>query len=664
MGNFLKLVRHGEVDGPRKRVFTPDSWKVAFEQHSSGDQEDLLLFRSGLRIHTKLAAIRGALAKSQLRRLSSVAVRKVLVAAANHQYQVLAQQARKAQAALIENSKQSLGVDVLALAGAKVELLTGELASVDAALSSLLDGIRVPLKVSLQGKRKAGLESLADAPQDDIQLEMNLGILYEQFEALWEDCVWSTYVIVGKERRVLALPQNPEAKRGMHASVLRQISLGVEATSTVQRELDRAGAPGIRAKLKEVQDVEVNGESQVIVLRNPSKVSQNQTFLYVNFLMACPEFLSALLDEPRKTLGGLSITQLFDGWMVVADAATVLWHKRFPLLQFQHTASTGEDSDLNDYVPFLDKNALVNAIYEAIGVHRDGAAAIVDFLTFNGSSNQDLVTQPLVKVDDSTKLYLIAGAVVAPPNMRYVAEKWMAQLGVDLDSRGPAFELHIRNMLLEAVSTSALLSEAARVVPEDYTFRCADRQFAQIDSIFCVGSRVFVVESKCILEPVEAPATGTHRTALEHAAVQVKFRVGLIEGFREHFIEEMKRFGWSLPSDFRTYPLIAVSTWAHVGVVVDDVPVVDELVLRCFFEGKYRRAAQEVNTLAVQASIEKVLYESAEEAEAIAAHYFEDPPQLRQYKDNLKLRRYPLYPVADDDWYGEMLDYDQVSATE
>lgn len=662
MGKFLKKVRHGEIDGPRKRTFTPDLWKAAFEQHSSGDEEDVLLLSSGLRIHTKLAAIRGVLSKSRLRNLSTVALGKVLVATANHQYEALLHQVRQTNAA-IANNKQLMGVDVLTLAGAQVKVANGESFAVDAALTSLLDGIRVPLKVALQGRKKAGLESLSDAPWNDVLLEMNLGILYEQFEGLWEDCVWSTYAIVGKGRQVVALPKNPEAKRGRHASQLRQVALGIEATSYVKRAFEQANALGVRGKLKEVQSVEIDGDNQKIVLGPSAKDPHSQAFLYAHFLMACPEFLSSLLSEPRERLAGLSITQLFDGWMVIANAAAALWQKSSPLLQSPQTTLKNEYSDMNDYIPFLDKHVLANAIHEASGVHRAGAAAIVDFLTFDGTNSQDFFTQPLVKVDDSTKLYLVAGAIVSPPNMRYVAERWIAQLGGDLESRGLAFELHIRNVLLEAVATSPQLFEAAKVVPEDYTFRCADERFAQMDSLFCVGSSVFVVEAKCILEPVDASSTGTHRVALEHAAVQAKFRIGLIEEFREHFIGEMKRFGWTLPSDFRIYPLIAVSTWAHVGVVVDSVPVVDELVFQRFFAGKYSRVVLQAD-MTVAERIEKVLYESAEEAEFTAARYFEAPPQLKQYSDNLKLRKFPLYAVADDDWYGAMVDYDQTSAEE
>ena len=100
-----------------------------------------------------------------------------------------------------------------------------------------------------------------------------------------------------------------------------------------------------------------------------------------------------------------------------------------------------------------------------------------------------------------------------------------------------------------------------------------------------------------------------------------------------------------------------MSTWAHVGVSVDNVPVVDELVLQLFFKGTYNRVGLGTDNFSIQEDVEKALYNSAEEAELIAAKYFEAPPQLKQYTDNLQLRKFPLHPVSDDDWYGEMLDF-------
>lgn len=661
MGNFLKMVRHGHISGPRKRSFTCEKWKLAFDQQNSGDAEDLRLFNSGLRIHTKLTAIRSALSTSKLSKLSTATAVKALVAAANHQYEAIDYQMRQA-IQLTPTSEIQNDLDILDIAGTRLNLIGGESFTIDATLSSLLDGIRTPIRFALQGKTRLGAEGLANVPWADVQLEMNLGIFFDQFESLWEDCVWNTYAIAGKDQRVLALPQNPDAKRGMHAAIPRKIALGLEATTYAIHALDRATAIGLCGRVKEVQSIETDGDKQVMELGDRPKSPHDRALLYAIFMMACPHFLSSILEEPRERLGGASINQLFDGWMVLSSAATALWNKSSPLLKNQHDQLTSEYSDMSEYIPFLDMNVLVQTVREAAGLPLSAAEAIIKFLVFDGTDGQEFWTQPLVKADNSSKLYIVAGAIVAPPNARYIAEKWMTQLGVDLESRGPAFESHIRSVLLEATSTSPLLSKSAKVVPKDFTFHSPDQRFAQIDAIFCVGASVFIVEAKCILEPTDATSTGTHRASLERAALQAKFRVQLIDENRQHFIEELKKFGWTLPIDFRIYPMIAVSTWAHVGIPVNNVPVVDELVIQRFFDGKYRRVGLCTEKLSTKHSIEEAFYESATEAERTAAHYFSAPPQLKQYIDNLVLRKFRLYAFSEDDWEGEMLDYDQRSA--
>lgn len=658
MDSFLKMVRHGQIDGPRKRTFTPEAWRIALEKYGSGDEVAQRLYTSGLRIHSKLAEIRDLLSKLKLNSLSTNTRALALVAVANHQYEAFDFQLRQASA-LSTDGVEPRERRVLDLAATQVTLASGQSVQADSALGSMLDGIQIPLKVALQGRRRVSDDSFADVPWNDVRIEVNLGILYDQAEALWEDCVWNGYVVAGQDRKVIAVPLDPEAKRGMHAAVARKLVLGIESMSYAMRAIEQAQSLGLPGRLKEVQSIETIDDTQNIVVSSQAMDPRGQALLHAILVTACPEFLGAILEEPRERLAGLSILQLLDGWMVVSGVASALWEKTSPLLRRPSSSSESSVSDMREYIPFLDKEALSKAIHEAANLPLNGARAIVDFLTFGGSDGQEFWTQPLVGVDDSNKLYPVAGAIVAPPNIRYVAERWMAQLGVDLDSRGPAFENHIRDVLIEAVSTSPLLSTVAKVAPQDYTFRCPDQRFAQIDALFCVGARVFVIEAKCILEPTDAGSSGTHRAAVVGAAAQAKRRVALIEEFKEHFIEDVKRFGWTLPADFRIYPLVAVSTWAHVGVSASNVPVIDELVLQRFFAGKFTRLGLQFADMSVEQEIDEVFYASAEEAEATVALYFEAPPQLQQYTKNLVLTTVPLYAVSDTDWYGETLDFTQ-----
>ncbi len=656
MGTFSEKVKRGNVIGPRKHTFTLEGWKKAYEEFSSDDTADTALYISGKHIHAKLAAIRKATDQSSLSRLSTETRVKAFVSAANHQFEALELQ-MKARAADVVNADNSGEFHIRDMATMQVKLADGVSSNVDSALSSMLDGIGIPVKVALKGKPTVAEDSLDDVNWKDVLLEINLGLLYSQAESLWEDCVWNTYLLGGKDGNMLAIPMDIDAKRGIHAAATRKFALGIESTCYAIQTFKLAKTQGLTSRIREVQSVVTEGSHQRIKLGRDKLDLNSQSMLFAMRMMACPPYYDLLLDEAQPMLAGATLSQLFDGWMVVSHAARHLWEARSRGRRSEPPTDPNAVSDMWEYVQFFAKDALVAAVHAAAVIPVVRAQAIIEFLTFRGKEKQEFWMQPLVSTGDPSKLYPIFGAIAVAPNMRFVLERWMAQLKVKLDERGPPFEKYLRASLVKAVETSSILSQAAKVVPRDYTFKCADKSFGQIDALFCVGSRVFVVEAKCILEPTESTSIGTHRAAIKHAVEQAKARVKLINEHREEFITDTKQFGWHLGSEFCVYPLVAVSTVAHVGVSWDGVPVVDKLVLSKFFAGGYEDVGLDGDFSVVQRTY-RPFYTNAAEAEASAALYFEQPPQLKQYSERLQLREVPMYAVLEDDWGGLMIDFE------
>lgn len=657
VGTFSEKVRHGEVVGPRKRTFTLDGWKAAYEGFSSNDQADKALYVSGKHICAKLEAIRKATVRSSLTRLSTETQIKALVSAANHQFEAFEVQAKRH----IVRAQEGGTLEIRDLAATRVTLADGVSYNVDAALSGMLDGIAIPIKVALSEKSKNADNGFDDVVWNDVRRVVNLGALYDQVENLWEDCVWNTYFLVDAQKprsTLIAAPRDITAKRGTRAAAARRIALGFESTSYAIQAFKRGQANDLILRIKEVRAVVTEGEKQRIVLGPGGLDPISTARLFALRTMASPPYYDSLIDERLPLLAGATLSQLFDGWMVVSHAAQILWRATSPAHQPQPPAAPGAVSNMAEYVPFFTFEALVAAVHEATGTPVAMAQAIIEFLTFRGKNAQEFWTQPLVPTGDSSELYPVFGAVATPPNLRYVLECWMVQLDIKLDQRGLAFESYLRHAVVEAVKESPLLSKIAKVVPRDYTFRCSDGSFGQVDMLFCIGSRVFVVEAKCILEPTVSTSIGTHRSAIEHAAIQARTRVKLIEEHREEFIAQVQQFGWHLPMTFRVYPLVAVNSIAHVGIPFDGVSVVDELVLGKFFQGGYDSVALGGSDLSVVQSIHRSFYATEAEAEACAALYFEQPPQLEQYSSDLRLRQIPIYAVSESDWGGLVVDFD------
>ena len=659
MGDFINNVRRGQVIGPRRRTFTLDGWEQAYEQFPLNDRFDSALYESAKHIHAKLAAIRGAIRQSSLSRLSTETRIKAFIAAVNQQYGVFQQRVRERAADNAERDG-SRELQVQDLARTRLTLADGCSYNVEAVLGSMLDGVAIPIRFALKGRTHIAADSFDDVDWSHVQLEMNLGIFYDATENLWEDCVWNTYVIVGARERVVAIPTDTHAKRGFHAAGPRKLALTIGMISFAVRAIRTGERLGFTSRIKEVQSVVTEGEHQSIKFGRNELDPHSLAMLYAMRTMACPAYYDSLLEEPQPLLAGATLSQLFDGWMVVSQAAKCMWDATSSADLPDTPGDLVTASEFLHYVPFFTREALVDALLEAAGIPQVQAEAIIEFLSFRGEADQEFWTQPLVPVGDPSKLYPVFGAIASPPNLRFTLERWMAQLNVDLGERGGPFEQYLRPSLVEAAASSPMLSGVSSVVPRDYTFRCADGAFGQCDAIFCIGETVFVVEAKCILEPTESSTIGTHRSAIEHAVEQARFRVQLIEDHRDEFSTDMKQFGWNLPQTFQVYPLVAVSTVAHVGVPLRGVPVVDEFVLSRFFAGGYEKVGLVGGDFSIRETIFHPFYSSAAEAEEIAASYFKNPPQLQQYSDALQLRPVPLHPVTEDDWSGILMEYDQI----
>lgn len=655
MGEFSQKVRAGKLVGPRKRAFTSNSWKVAFARYSAPDTSDQELYSAGLYIHRKLAAIRSALVNSSAPPLSTETRIKALVAAANREFDSVQIRALSAAAKSIPEDRDVLHVrDIAQL---EIETAGGVDYSPSALLVALVDALSIPLKAALSGRCTFVSDGFSDVQWEHIAREINLASCYKQAENIWEDCVWNKYSLdVGPYGIIIAVPTDLELKRGVAAAMIRRIGLSVEAMYQAVLQANYWRQHGLPPRMKQVAMVVDDDVGQRIELGDWEEDLHSQTMLFGLRRIACPPYLDAILHEPQAGLEGMTLSQLLDAWMVVSGATKRLWEQKLETRNEVLSSTSYRSIDMEKYVPCFEKDALVAAVQEASNVSPTGANALVEFLIFCGGAGQQLWSQPLISTGRSTKLYPVAGAIVASPEIRFIVELWMVQLDIDLGSRGVAFENYIRDCLRKAVTKSLKLSKICAVVPRDFTFRCEDESFGQMDVLFRVGSQVFVIEVKCIREPTESASIGTHRKSLEEGALQSKARVELINEHRVEFILAMKQFGWELPQNFVVHPLIAVSTTAHVGVACDGVPVVDRPVLERFFAGGYDDVVFNED-FAEAERIWHPFYDSVNDAEPAAANYFARPPQLEQYLKQVKWREVPIYAVSEDDWRGVLVDY-------
>lgn len=661
MGEFTKRVRDGDIAGPLRRAFTPDKWNRAFGDLPAPDAIDHDIHAAGLALHEKLAVIREVLKLSSSDTISATTKLRAFLAIANYDLFVTRDKTKlaieKFQADREGESDEIYAMEEMA--GVKLSLPGGFDWMPNEVVESLVDGIELPIRVVLQANPGlAGNPRMNQIPWIEAGRELNLGILYRFAEDVWDDCLWNSYKMVDKGRVKVFLPQDIDVLRAYRIGLARRTSLSM-AFNVVATHFQRdVLASGARLRVREVYGIERRGKRQIIKVAKhgvSTEVIQDLTVLRTH---AAEPYYGELLEERLESLQGLTLSALIDAWTVISRAAHVLVQS----IGEKHARNVGDDrvhAWMPEYAPTLQVGALVDALAAATGINKPEGRQIVEFFTFRGNAGQEIWAQPLVPVGPETVVPIFAAVV--SPNLRRLVDVWMRQAGVDLGRRGPAFETHIRKVVIDAIRGSKLLSPVAACITDDYTFRAAGSREEQIDLIFSIGNTVFVAEAKCILEPTDAKGIAMHRKTVLGAAEQALRKAKALEDNRTAFIGDARRLGMALAEDFKVKPLVIVSTSTHVGIAARTVPVIDEYILGRFLDGELEDIAYQPGDPASSKRLKTRFYSNAAEAEERAPGYFASPPQMKRFIDGVRGRVVPICAANGSDWEGHIVTMECVT---
>ncbi|TDR44024.1 hypothetical protein DFR29_106170 [Tahibacter aquaticus] len=651
MGEFTKRVRADTVPGPLRRAFTPEKWQRAFAELQEPDAVDHDTYAAGLALNGKLGAIRGVLKLSSSESVSATTKLRAFLAIANYDFFVARDKTKLAMEKFrTEREGKSKEVYTLEeIASVKLSLPGGFEWKPDEIFESLVDGIELPIKIILQDSPSlAGNPQLNQIQWGEVSRELNLGILYRFTEDLWDDCLWNSYQMVEKDQRKVFLPRDLDVLRAHRIGLARRTSIamsfGVMATQFLSDSLNR----NARLRVREISGIERQGKRQFIKVAKHGVATEVLKEISVLRAFASEAYYGDLLEERLESLHGLTLSALIDAWMVISRAAYMLMQSIDEKNIYNVSEKICTNARLPEFAPTLQIEALVDALEAAAGISKPEGRRLVEFFTFRGAAKQEIWAQPLVPVGPETVTPVFAAVV--SPNLRRLVDVWMNQAGIDLGKRGPAFEAHVRKLVIETIAKSKVLSPVAACIEKDYTFRPKHGREEQIDLIFSIGNTVFVAEAKCILEPTDAKGMAMHRKTVLGAAEQVLRKVKSLDENRTAFIADARQFNMTLAEDFVVKPLVIVSTSTHVGVAALAVPVIDELILGRYLDGELEDIAYQPSDPASSKRLKTLFYSNATEAEDQASNYFASPPQLQRFVEGLRKRLVPLYAANDTDW--------------
>ncbi|NHF64525.1 hypothetical protein [Xanthomonas hortorum] len=650
MGMFTNRVREEKTSGPNLRSFSLQKWEKDFAEHGS-DDGDKELFDAGQLIHSKLEAIRKILKFSSDEAISATTKLRSFASMVNYNFIVTLEKTDKEHRA--KRAEATAPITAEEATAVKIESACGHQWSPQEVIESLIDGIEIPASIVIkQTPSLAGNPSMQRVDWHEVAKELNLGLMYRFAEDLWFDVLWNGYKVVDGGLSKIFVPTELDYIKGFRIGVERRHSLtrsfaliGAQA----HRDLVELGIP---FKLHDIKAIERIGKRQVIKVERTPQGSTLLSDIVSLRAMASEPYYDDLLTEPQPGLGELTISSLLDVWTVISRASQILADG----VKQRHAQRAGKEGQIHvwlpEYAPVLQLGALEEAVSAAVSVSPKLSRQLVEFFIFRGSRGQELWSQPLLPAGPGTVMPLFAATI--SPNLRRLVDVWMRQAKVDLGRRGPAFEDYLRNLVIETLRESTVL-RASRCLESSFTFKPQRGQGEEVDLLFVIGDTVFIAEAKCVVEPTDAKSMAFHRKTVHGAANQVARKTKAIFENRSEFVLAMAREKIQLKEDFKVISLVVVSTATHVGVPVNDIPVIDDLILKRFLIGELEDVAVDLGDLSVHERVKTMLYATAQEAEDRASRYFQSPPQLSRFFKGIRKRAVPIFAATDVDWGGSLI---------
>jgi hypothetical protein len=617
------------------------------------DEEDQALAYSAELIFRKATCIREMLSFCNTKNINSTTKLRALVGFANSNTFAL-----KLKTQGIPDSAQLEGgtVGLAEMVSAKVELPNGFTYNPNEVNQSLVDGVEIPIRLVLNdppdGETKP---TSAGIDWRSLQFDSNLGVAYSILQGLWDECLWNSLRPSrgGEHVAFSYVDEEPEKRKVVYRA--RMDNLVSQFLMTARRyvlEMPnewKAKTLGIRP----VIDVERVGRHQRLVLAKRGEVTERATTIVLLRALAEEPYYQDFVARPRELLDGATVSDVLSAWSIASTAADVI---RAKAANHQTREDAPPDAWLLRHSPLLFEAALIEAVASGAQVERSRAARLVEFLTFRGEPGQELWAQPLVPVAKGRVAPVFGAALYS--NLTRLIDIWIRQAGGDLAERGQAFEAHVRHELAESIAGSKL-SKAAKVFPESLKFKPKKGIEEEIDVVFSVASLVFIGEVKCMLIPTDPKAEGLYRQALSKASEQVQRKVAAVENHKDEFRDVLRQKNFQIPDGFAAIPLVILNRPIGAGFQVSGVSVVDEHILRVFFDGSLIELALAPTTTPEPEAVKRrIIYEDLAGALGAARTYFGSPPQMEVYVKHIKQRKVPIPRVSEADWSGEISSFD------
>lgn len=561
---FRDMLRSKKLKSPTDRGFDLKKWSKAWETVANDDEKNI--FEAGISFNKLLSDIRNLTEDLYKEKFPGVSLNRMLelyCCVSNRDIAIASKSLREG----LTNGSNIHGL--LLDNNPAGNPLSGEEIFVGA-----VDGYQPAIRSCLY-KLKTGSDILVGekktTPVDFIRHEAMLSNLYTSYEQYFQALVWGDYTYSREDCKIIIQQQPSNKELALEVSNLRK------SRSQIAHALSTSQPDAIKLFHGKDNYIKVNfiKTHEVKFVITPIKkaslrLQAENASLFLNSADALESFPKELTN---KHVDGCSFS--------LKEALTALRHLSLIAKQFAHH-NTQHDSDIFStnqmlrYLAQVNRRDLISAISRVTKISNSKAREIIDFITFSGEPKQDLWSHPLIETRKG-KLSFILGAA-ASPIMQRVLEHWLAECfsNDDIKEKGKTHEEAVSKSINEIISSNKLITDYSPCVSTTVNL---NGKKEEIDLLVRIGSIILVGELKSIFTSDNPRSHFRAFEKLEFGAGQAKRKAIFIQ---DNLSSVFSQINWPFDStkEYKVLPIIISNNKIFSGFPIEEVPLVDELILR------------------------------------------------------------------------------------
>lgn len=636
MDEFVDKVQNGKssrIAHPIQKKFDLATWDNEFNKITCPSEKDKRLYEMGRWVFNKLALIRGKLPINALSSVTRADLIRCIVGSLNRSAYLMS----KLTVADLGSFKEVNSAQIIQ---SGIPTITGQKATLDSALETLIDAARFPLRIALSmDTEQMPSSSLADEDIIDAVIRASvLGQYYSEIELTWNGGVWEGWYLHPYKEVDFVIPGDPERSRINAVASFRRQSLQAEMLGWSLSFWK--SHPGLESDVapRLVINIYGKGRQQKYKLEKANIADRKVPFSYARRFYAVQEYLEPVLELPLPNFGGITVSTLIQAWELLESLGESIL-RRVPT----NTGVT-KIKELTKFAPVVHLNRIIPLFAKGLKVSAVLAENIIAIFTSDDSIKDELWFRPLIKLADGQLLPILSP--ILHGSFLRIIECWMKEGGVDLDQRGKLFEEYARLHIRSDIQSSKVL-KCAGVHPRALTLPDSELD-EEIDIILWLGNTILIGEAKCILFPASSLEYHNYFNVLEGKAAQAKRKAKAAIRNKQVLLKLLGIENQVNESQVNVIPFVLINQVLGTGFVINEVPVVDMLILTRYLDGRWMKMGRFEDSEAVSNDI-TYFFETETEASDRIGSYLEDPPQINLYKDATKLKDYKFPILSSND---------------